>query len=71
MLPRTGSCTVSSHKLVKALRLCRNKNTNGRRDAEEFLEFLKNNDRLEKATLICYRDSNISLRKQVQILYKH
>jgi hypothetical protein len=63
MLPRTGSCTVSSHKLVKALRLCRNikdlKIQMGEGDAEEFLEFLKNNDRLEKATLICYGDSNI------------
>ena len=38
----------------------------GERDAEEFLEFL-NNDRLEKAKLICYGDSilNISLQKQV------
>ncbi|RIA92924.1 hypothetical protein C1645_804327 [Glomus cerebriforme] len=63
MLPRTGSCTASSHKLVKALRLCRKiKNLKvqmGEGDAEEFLEFLKNNNRLEKATLICYGDSNI------------
>ncbi|CAB4425071.1 unnamed protein product [Rhizophagus irregularis] len=63
MLPRTGSCTVSSNKLVKALRLCRKikdlKVQMGEGDAEEFLEFLKNNDKLEKATLICYGDSNI------------
>jgi hypothetical protein len=63
MLPRTGSCTVSSNKLVKALRLCRKikdlKVQMGEGDAEEFLEFLKNNDKLEKATLICYGNSNI------------
>ncbi|GBC05983.1 hypothetical protein RclHR1_06540003 [Rhizophagus clarus] len=62
-LPRTGSCTVSSNKLVKALRLCRKikdlKVQMGEGDAEEFLEFLKNNDKLEKATLICYGNSNI------------
>ncbi|GBB91664.1 hypothetical protein RclHR1_19000002 [Rhizophagus clarus] len=63
LLPRTGNCTISSHKLVKALRLCRNikdlKIQMGEGDIEEFLEFLRNNERLEKATLICYGDSNI------------
>ncbi|CAI2171742.1 18807_t:CDS:2 [Funneliformis geosporum] len=63
ILPRTGNCTISSHKLVKSLRLCRNikdlKVQMGEGDIDEFLEFLQINEKLENLTLICYGDLNI------------